>query len=367
MTQDLSIYNKCHAYDHPERAREEGWYPYFRPIEKAEGSHVVIEGRELLMFGSNNYLGLALDERVKEAAIKAIRDYGTSCSGSRFMNGTLDLHEELEERLARFSGKEAALCFTTGYQANLGTISAMIDRGDHVISDKYNHASIMDGIFMARGFAGDIKFHRYKHNNMAELEARLKGIPEDEPKLIVTDGVFSMEGDIVHLPEAKALAEKYGAALYLDEAHAIGVLGKTGRGTTEHFGNPNLSDIVMCTFSKSLGSIGGYVAGPARVIDYIKHFARPLMFSGGFRDRGFDIGPTETPIIPLITGTLEKTIALWTALFEKGFYTNPVIPPGVAPNHCLIRTSYMATHKDDELDSFLDVTTREAQKLGIIG
>ncbi len=402
MPRDPSIYDKCHAYDHPERAREEGWYPYFRPIEKAEGSYVIIEGRELLMFGSNNYLGLALDERVKEAAVKAIRDYGTSCSGSRFMNGTLDLHEELEEKLVAFSGKEAALCFTTGYQANLGAISAMVGRGDHVISDKYNHASIMDGIFMAKGFAGDVKFHRYKHNNMEELEARLRGIPAGEPILIVTDGVFSMEGDIVRLPEAKALADKYGAALYLDEAHAIGVLGETGRGTTEHFGNPALADLVMCTFSKSFGSIGGYVAGPARVIDYIKHFARSLMFSAsmppanvastlasmqimeeepwrvqrlqeiarymikGFSERGFDIGTTETPIIPLITGTLEKTIALWTALFNKGFYTNPVIPPGVAPNRCLIRTSYMATHKDEELDTFLDVTAREAEKLGLI-
>jgi len=403
MPRDPSIYDKCHAYDHPERAREEGWYPYFRPIEKAEGSHVIIEGKELMMFGSNNYLGLALDERVREAAIKAIQDYGTSCSGSRFMNGTLDLHEELEEKLVEFTGQEAALSFTTGYQANLGTISAMVGRGEHVISDKLNHASIMDGIFMAKGFAGGVKFHRYKHNDMQELEARLKGIPSGEPALIVTDGVFSMEGDIIRLPEAKALAEKYGAALYLDEAHAMGVLGATGRGTTEHFGNPALADIVMCTFSKSFGSIGGFVAGPARVIDYIKHFARPLMFSASmppanvastlasmkileeepqrvhrlqeiakkmiteFKDKGFNIGPTETPIIPLITGTLEKTIALWTALFNRGFYTNPVIPPGVAPNRCLIRTSYMATHKDDELEAFLNAASEEAGKLGIIG
>ena len=204
MTNDIPIYDKCHSYEDAAKAREEGWYPYFRPIEKANGSKVIIEGRELLMFGSNNYLNLAQDERVKESAIIAIRDYGTSCSGSRFMNGTLDLHEQLEAKLAEFLGKEAVLCFTTGYQANLGSISAMLGRGEHVISDKYNHASIMDGIFMARGFYEKVHLHRYKHNNMMDLEAKLKKIPFDEAKLIVTDGVFSMEGDIVNLPAAKA-------------------------------------------------------------------------------------------------------------------------------------------------------------------
>lgn len=403
MPHNLPVFEKCFKYVDAAQARTAGWYPYFRPITKAEGSHVIIEGRELLMFGSNNYLGLALDPRVREAAIKAITDYGTSCSGSRFMNGTLDIHNELEERLAAFTGKEAALCFTTGYQVNLGTISALVGRGEHIFSDKFNHASIMDGIFMARGFADNIKLHRYKHNNMDDLESQLKRVPNGKSKLIVTDGVFSMEGDIVKLPELKDLAAKHNAAVYLDEAHAVGVIGETGRGTTEHYGNTDLADLVMCTFSKSLGSIGGYVAGNAEIIDFIKHYARPLIFSAsmppanvasamkaleimqeepervhrlqeiakrmiaGFRDNGFDIGKTETPIVPLVTGTRENTIALWTALFNRGIYANPVLPPAVAPNNCLIRTSYMATHKDEELDYFLKVATEEADKLGILG
>lgn len=403
MPHNLPVFEKCFKYVDAAQARAAGWYPYFRPITKAEGSHVIIEGRELLMFGSNNYLGLALDPRVRDAAIKAITDYGTSCSGSRFMNGTLDLHSELEERLTAFTGKEAALCFTTGYQVNLGTISALVGRGEHIFSDKFNHASIMDGIFMARGFAENIKLHRYKHNNMDDLENKLKRVPNGKSKLIVTDGVFSMEGDIVKLPELRALARKHNAAVYLDEAHAVGVLGQTGRGTTEYYGDPDLADLVMCTFSKSLGSIGGYVAGNAEVIDFIKHYARPLIFSAsmppanvasamkaleimqeepervhrlqeiakrmitGFKERGFDIGKTETPIVPLVTGTRENTIALWTALFNRGIYANPVLPPAVAPNNCLIRTSYMATHKDEELDYFLDVATEEAEKLGILG
>lgn len=294
------------------------------------------------MAGSNNYLGLASDSRMIEASIKAARDYGTSCSGSRFMNGTLTLHEELEERLAAFVGKEDALCFTTGYQTNLGAISTMVGRGDHIITDKFNHASIMDGIFLTSGINKSVEIHRYRHNNFEDLEKILKSIPEESAKLIVTDGVFSMEGDIVNLPEMKKLAEKYGAGLYLDEAHALGVLGKTGRGTMEHFGDTGLADLVMCTFSKSFGSIGGFVAGDSKVIDYIKHFARPLIFSAsmppanlaaastaldiieeeperiqrlqeigrkmvkGFSDLGFDTGTSVTPIVPLVIGDNEK-------------------------------------------------------------
>lgn len=397
-----SIFNKCHQWEEAAQAREAGLYPFFKPIEHNIGTKVVIEGRELLMAGSNNYLGLALDPRVQEAAKTAIDEYGTSCSGSRFMNGTLVLHEALEYELADFVNKESALCFTTGYQTNLGAITAVAGRGDHIISDKYNHASIMDAIFLGTGLHRNIHLHRYKHNDLAELERILKRIPRNTPKLIITDGVFSMEGDIAKLPEIKALADKYNAGLYLDEAHAIGVIGKTGRGTTEYYGDSNLADLVMCTFSKSLGSIGGFIAGDEGIIDYIKHYARPLIFSAsippanaaaarksleilkqepervhrlgqiadkminGFRDLGFNIGTAETPIIPLVIGDTEKTFLFWKALFERGIYVNPVITPAVPPNRSMIRTSFMATHTDAELDMFLEIAEEEAKKLEII-
>ena len=279
MDDVTGIFQKCYDFTEAMEAREVGIYPYFKPIEGSRGSKVIIEGRELVMAGSNNYLGLALDPEVREAGIKAIKEYGTSCSGSRFMNGTLNLHEELEERLADFTGKQAALCFTTGYQTNLGSISALVGRGEHVITDKFNHASIMDGIFLALGLNRKVNIHRFKHNNLEDLERKLSCIPLEESKLIVTDGVFSMDGDIVKLPEMRALADKYRVGIYLDEAHAIGVIGKTGRGTSEYYGNGNLADVIMCTFSKAFGSIGGFIAGEERVIDYIKHVSRPLLFS----------------------------------------------------------------------------------------
>ncbi|MFW6260265.1 MAG: aminotransferase class I/II-fold pyridoxal phosphate-dependent enzyme [Spirochaetota bacterium] len=397
-----SVFRKCFEWQDAANARESGLYPFFRPIGEARGTKVIIEGRELIMAGSNNYLGLATDPRMKERAIAAIEHYGTSCSGSRFMNGTLSLHEELEARLAAFVGKEAALCFTTGYQTNLGSISALVGRGDHVISDKYNHASIMDGIFMTAGLNKSVNVHRYKHNNMEDLEKVLARIPLEESKLIVTDGVFSMEGDIVDLPKVRELADRYNAAIYLDEAHAIGVVGSTGRGVTEHYNDPSLADLVMCTFSKSFGSIGGFVAGEAMVIDYIKHFARPLIFSAsmppsnlgaamaaldimeeepervtrlqqiatkmiaGFSELGFDVGTAETPIVPLVIGDNEKTFMFWKNMFERGVYVNPVISPAVPPNRSLIRTSYMAIHQDDELDRILEIAGEEGRKLGIV-
>lgn len=384
------------------RAKVEGWYPYFRPIQGYRGSRVVIQGRELLMAGSNNYLGLSLDPRVREAAVRAVETYGTSCSGSRFMNGTLDLHEKLESRIAAFIGKEAALCFTTGYQTNLGGISALLGRGEHVVTDKYNHASIMDGIFLAQGMTRQVGVHRFSHGNLSDLEKKLETIPAGEPSLIVTDGVFSMEGDIADLPAIKALADHYGAGLYLDEAHAIGVLGPGGRGTTEHYGSADLADIVMCTFSKSFGSIGGFLAGDGEVIEYIKHVARPLIFSAsmppanlaavlatleiiekepervhrlqaiarrmieGFTAIGYDIGVAATPIVPLIIGDDEKTFLLWKALFDRGVYVNPVVSPAVPPNRALLRTSYMAIHTDEELDLILNIAEDEGRKLGII-
>jgi 8-amino-7-oxononanoate synthase len=402
MNDGTGIFQKCYDFTEAIEARQVGIYPYFKPIEGSRGSKVIIEGRELFMAGSNNYLGLALDPEVREASIKAIEKYGTSCSGSRFMNGTLSLHEELEERLAEFTGRQAALCFTTGYQTNLGSISALVGRGEHVITDKFNHASIMDGIFLALGLNRKVNVHRFKHNNMEDLEKKLSNIPSEESKLIVTDGVFSMDGDIVKLPEMRALADKYRVGVYLDEAHAIGVIGKTGRGTTEYYGNRNLADLIMCTFSKAFGSIGGFVAGEERIIDYIKHVSRPLLFSAsmppaniaaviaaldiierepqrvlrlqqiaqkmieGFTELGFNIGTTETAIVPLIIGDNQKTFLFWKNLFERGVYVNPVVSPGVPPNRALIRTSYMAIHVDEELDQILEIAEQEGKKLAII-
>ncbi len=402
MSSKEGIFKKCYDFTEADAARSQGVYPFFKPIGKNAGTKVLIEGRKLIMAGSNNYLGLAGDKRVIEASIKATRDYGTSCSGSRFMNGTLTLHEELETKLADFVGKEDALCFTTGYQTNLGAISTMAGRGDHIITDKFNHASIMDGIFLTSGINKSVEVHRYRHNNFDDLEKILKSLPLEAPKLIVTDGVFSMEGDIVDLPAMKKLADTYNAGLYLDEAHAIGVLGATGRGTTEHFGSTEYADLIMCTFSKAFGSIGGFVAGDAKVIDYIKHFARPLIFSAsmppaniaavmtaldiikeeperikrlqeigrkmvkGFTDLGFDTGTSVTPIVPLVIGDNEKTFLFWKNLFDRGVYVNPVISPAVPPNRAMIRTSYMATHTDEELDQILEISGEEGRKLGII-
>ncbi|MCK5673735.1 MAG: pyridoxal phosphate-dependent aminotransferase family protein [Spirochaetales bacterium] len=402
MSSNFKIFDKCYAFKEAEQARAAGIYPFFKPIGKNAGTKVIIEGRELLMAGSNNYLGLAGDPRMVEASVKTLKEYGTSCSGSRFMNGTLSLHEDLEEKLADFVGKEEALCFTTGHQTNLGAISTLVGRGDHVITDKYNHASIMDGIFLTVGLNKSVNVHRYRHNNYEELERILKSIPEDAPKLIVTDGVFSMEGDIVDLPQMRLLADKYNAAIYLDEAHSIGVLGETGRGTTEHFNNSAFADVMMCTFSKSFGSIGGFVAGDSKIIDYIKHFARPLMFSAsmppanivaastaleiikkepervqrlqqigrkmakGFSDMGFDTGSTTTPIVPLVIGDNEKAFIFWKTLFEKGVYVNPVITPAVPPNRAMIRTSFMSTHTDTELNQILEIIGDTGKALGLI-
>ena len=304
--------------------------------------------------------------------------------------------------LADFVGKPAALCFTTGYGTNLGSVSALVGRKEHVVTDKYNHASIMDGIFMTVGLNRDVHVHRYKHNDMADLEKRLAAIPRGEPTLIVTDGVFSMEGDIVDLPPMRQLADRHGAAIYLDEAHAIGVLGPTGRGTTEHYGSPDLADLIMCTFSKSLASIGGFVAGEPEVVDYIKHFSRPLMFTAsmppanvaavikaleilkqepervarlqeiavrmvqGFGSLGYNIGVAETPIVPLVIGDMDRTFKLWQAFMERGVYTNPILSPAVPPNRCLIRTSYMAIHTNEELDRILEIAADEGRRLGII-
>ncbi len=398
----MDIFEKCTAWEDAKEAQEKGIYPYFKPIQESRGTKVVMEGKELIMAGSNNYLGLSWHPKVIEAAIEATKKWGTSCSGSRFLNGTLALHEELEERLAAFVGKERALCFSTGYQTNLGAISALVGRNEHIFSDKLNHASIMDGIFLASGMRGNVRVHRYQHNKPESLEKFLAGVPIDDPKLVVTDGVFSMEGDICKLPQMKALCDKYKARLYLDEAHGLGVIGKTGRGCEEHYGKGRLTDILMCTFSKSFGSLGGFVAGDLDVIEYIKHFARSLIFSAsmppatvasvgacltiiqqepervqrlqqighkmvaGFKSLGYNVGTAETPIVPLLIGDLEKTLMLWRALFDGGVFTNPVLSPAVPPDSTLIRTSYMAIHTDDELDQILEVAGKAGKALGII-
>ncbi|MBN2048868.1 MAG: pyridoxal phosphate-dependent aminotransferase family protein [Spirochaetales bacterium] len=402
MDKNASIFDKCFNYEEARDVREKGLYPFFKPIDRSIGNRVMMEGREFIMAGSNNYLGLAFDPRMQEAAMEAIRSHGTSCSGSRLMNGTFSLHVDLEERIAAFVGTEAALCFTTGYQTNLGSIAALVGRDEHVFTDKFNHASIMDGIFLSTGIHRRIHVHRFRHNNMEDLESALSEVPPDAAKLVVTDGVFSMEGDVVDLPKVNTLAKKYNAGVYLDEAHAIGVIGETGRGTCEHHGPGTKADLVMCTFSKSFGSIGGFIAGKAEIIDYIKHFARPLIFSAsmppaniaavmkaldiieqepdrvkrlqevgrkmirGFKDLGYNVGTTVTPIVPLVIGDVEKTFQLWYAFYQRGVYVNPVITPAVPPNRSMIRTSFMATHTDEELDTVLNIAGEEGRKLGII-
>lgn len=375
-----------------------GLYPYFRAIESGADTQVTIDGRQVIMIGSNNYLGLTQDPRVKKAAQEAIDRFGSGCTGSRFLNGTLTLHEELEERLAAFMKREAALVFSTGFQTNLGTIATIVGKDDLIFADRDNHASIVDGCRLAFG-----KTVKYKHNDMADLERVLKMYADDDGgKLIVTDGVFSMGGDIVDLPTLVTLAKKYGARVMIDDAHSIGVLGEHGRGTAEHFGLEDQVDIVMGTFSKSFASIGGFIAGDEPVIHYIKHHSRSLIFSASpppaavatvlacldiiekeperrerlweitnkmrrsFQELGFNTGNSQTPIIPIIIGEDEKTFAFWKALFENGVYANPVISPAVPPGMSLIRTSYMATHKDEELDRVLDVFEKVGKQFGVI-
>jgi 8-amino-7-oxononanoate synthase len=393
----LDLFEKCRNFTRAQQGIKEGWYPYFKAIESGAASEVIIDGRKLIMIGSNNYLGLTQDPRVKEAAIKAVEEFGSGCTGSRFLNGTLKLHEELEHRLAKFMKREAALCFSTGFQTNLGTIATLVAKDDLVFSDRANHASIVDGCRMA--FGRTIKF---KHNDLNDLERLLKRYSDSGGKLVVADGVFSMEGDIIDLPGLVTLAEKYGARIMIDDAHSIGVLGKHGRGTGEHFGLENKIDIVMGTFSKSFASLGGFIAGDAYVIDYVKHHARALIFSAsmppaataaviaaldiieqeperierlwqnsqkmktGFDTLGFDTGKSQTPIIPILVGEDMNTFAFWKLLFDNGIFTNPVITPAVPPGQGRIRTSYMATHTDEELDQVLEVFGRIGRQFGLI-
>ncbi len=398
----MDIFQKCMNFTRAKEAMELGIYPYFKPIRENHGPRVVMDGQEIIMIGSNNYLGLTKDPRVQEAAIKAIQEYGTSCSGSRFLNGTLELHEMLEEQLAQFVHKESALCFSTGYQTNLGAISTIFTKEDTIITDKTNHASIFDGIFLAAGLqmGGNIK--RFRHNDMNDLDRVLSRLHPDSPRIIITDGVFSMEGDIVKLPQMVELAKKYNVRLYVDDAHGLGVMGATGRGTQEHFNIWDEVDLVMCTFSKSFASLGGFIAGKSEVIHYIKHHSRPLIFSASippaniaavlksleiiqkepqiihrlqsigkkmkeeFQAMGFNTGESETPIVPIIIGDDVKTFYFWRQLFEAGVYVNPVISPAVPPDKALLRTSYMATHSDDDLSIVLETFKKIGKRMGII-
>jgi len=393
----MDIFKKCYEFEEAERARQMGYYPYFHPVSSAEDTEVVVDGKKLVMLGSNNYLGLTTHPYVKKKAQETIEIYGTGSCGSRFLNGTLDIHEELEEELAKFVGKEKALVFSTGYQTNLGIMSALLGKHDVVVLDKWDHASIVDGTRL-----GMAHVLRFKHNDMEHLERVLQAIPPERGVLIVVDGVFSMEGDIAKLPQLVEIKEKYGARLMVDDAHGFGVLGRNGAGTAEHFNLTDKVDLIMSTFSKSLASIGGFVAGDAKVIEYIKHFARPMIFSAalapgqvaaaraalevikreperrerlwenarfwqnGLRSLGFDIGETETPIVPVIIGDDMKTFTFWKKLMEYGVYTNPVITPAVPPGRQLLRTSLMATHTREQLERALDAFEKAGKELGII-
>ena len=392
----MDIFEKCYSFTGAQDARESGYYPYFIPIEENWGSKVKMRGREVIMCGSNNYLGLAQDPRVQEAAQKAIEKYGTTCSGSRLINGTFALHEELEHQLALFVGRDAALCFTAGYLANLGSISALLGRRDHILSDRYNHASIVDGLRLG---LGDVK--KFKHSDVEDLDRTLESI-RDKNKLVVVDGVFSMEGDITPLDGILALREKHDFGIMVDDAHGVGVLGATGRGTAEHFGQEEEVDVIMGTYSKSLATIGGFVAASADIIKYLKHTSRSMIFSAslapglvaavsaaldiidqeperreqlwkntrkmmdGFRSYGFDTGDAATPIIPVIVGDDMLTFKMALMLQEEGVFANPVVSPAVPPGRGLLRTSYMATHTDDQLDRVLEAFVKVGRGVGLI-
>lgn len=376
---------KLARYDAPQKAKALGVYPYFREIESDQDTEVIINGKKVLMFGSNSYLGLTNHPKIKEAAIAAIKKYGTGCAGSRFLNGTLDIHVELEKRLARFVGKEEAIIYSTGFQVNLGVISCLTGREDYIIWDELDHASIIEGRRLS--FSTQLKF---KHNDMASLEKVLKSCPEDKVKLIVVDGVFSMEGDVANLPEIVALAKKYNAAIYVDEAHGIGVFGRQGRGTCDHFGVAQDVDLIMGTFSKSFASLGGFVATDSITANYLRHNSRSYIFSAsitpastaavsaaldimeseperieylwemthyaldGFRNMGCEIGNTSTPIIPLFIRDNNKTFRITRELFDEGVFVNPVVSPAVPSDSTLIRFSLMATHTKEQLDFALD-------------
>ena len=384
----MDLFDKCNN-ELVNTSREAGVYPYFHCLESKQDVEVIMEGKRRIMLGSNNYLGLTTNPRVIKAGMDALEKYGSGCSGSRFLNGTLELHVRLEEELAEFLHKEAVMTFSTGFQSNLGIISAIVGRNDYMICDKENHASIYDGCKLSYG-----KMLRYRHSDMEDLEAQLMRVPETAGKLIITDGVFSMSGDIAKLPEIVALAEKYGARVMVDDAHGLGVLGENGRGTADYFGLTDKVDIIMGTFSKSLASIGGYMAADLRVVEYVRHSSRPFIFCAsippascataiealhimkeqpelpkrlmslashmrnGLRSRGIAIRDSITPIIPIYTYDTMRTLEKAKELYDEGVYVNPVLPPATPADECLLRTSYMATHNEALLDEALDIIER---------
>ncbi len=396
----MHLFDKCRSFTRAREVMASGYYPYFVPIEGSSDTEICIGGERKIMVGSNNYLGLTHHPRILEAAQEATRRYGSGCTGSRFLNGNLDLHEMLEERLARFMGTEAALVFSTGYQTNLGVVGTLVGRNDKVYLDKLDHASIVDASKLSYG-----EVARFRHGDFDDLRRQFEADRQargNRGKMVVVDGVFSMEGDIVHLPTLAEVCEEFSAVLVVDDAHALGVLGPTGAGTAEHFGMTDRVDLTIGTFSKSFASIGGFVAGPEPVIHYLRHHARSLMFSAsmppasvatvlaalevmqseperrerlweithrmmdGFRSLGFEIGPTETPIVPIMVGPAEKTFVFWKELFDSGIFTNPVMPPAVPENSCRLRTSYIATHTDDQLGYVLGAFEKVGKKLAVI-
>lgn len=395
--QQISLFDKCRQFTRAKDIQAAGLYPYFKPISESEDTVVVIEGQKRIMLGSNNYLGLTHHPQVLEAASRALSRYGSGCTGSRFLNGTLDLHGQLEHALAEFLGKEDCLVFSTGYSANLGFISGLIGRGDVVYLDKLDHASIVDGAKMSYG-----ETVRFNHRDMASLDRLLDRNPANRGSMIVVDGVYSMEGDVAELPELVRIARKHGTALAVDDAHSLGVMGPNGDGTAAHFGMVDEVDLIAGTFSKSLASIGGFVAGSENVVHYLRHHSRPLIFTAslppantagvlaalevmqreperrtqlwantrrlheGFRSLGYDIGETETPIVPVLIGPLDKTFMFWRKLFDAGVFTNPVAPPAVPPSQCRLRTSLMATHSFEQIDFCLEQFARIGKELGVI-
>ncbi len=388
---------KLAKYDEPQKAKAAGIYPYFRAISSEQDTEVIINGKKVLMFGSNCYTGLVNHPKIKEAAIQAIKKYGTGCAGSPFLNGTLDIHKQLEARLAAFVGKEDAMIYSTGFEVNLGVVSCLTGREDYILWDEQDHASIIEGRRLS--FSTSLK---YKHNDMESLETQLKKCNPDKVKLIVTDGVFSMEGDVAKLPEIVALAKKYNATVMVDEAHGIGVFGRQGRGTCDHFGVAQDVDLIMGTFSKSFASLGGFIACDKTITNYLRHHSRSYIFTAsitpastaavnaaldimeseperqehlwelthyaldGFRNLGCEIGHTETPIIPLFIRDNNMTFAITRDLFEEGIFVNPVVSPAVAPTDTLIRFSLMATHTKEQLDIALDKIGKVFRKYNLI-
>ncbi len=396
----MDLFTKCYEFTRADDIKNLGLYPYFRPIEENEGPVVQIEGRKIVMAGSNNYLGLTAHPKVKEAAIKAVEKYGTGCSGSRYLTGTLDLHVELETRLAKFFNAESVLLFSTGYQSAQGIIPTLVNRGDYVVSDKDNHACIVAGNLLAKGATAD--FVRYKHNDMEDLERVISKLPASAGKLVVSDGVFSTGGEIVNLPQLNEIAKKYGARILIDDAHSVGVIGKGGRGTASEFNLESEIDLTMGTFSKTFASLGGYVSGSERVINYLKHHSPALIFSASptpasvaaalaaldileaepervtklifnanyvrtaLLEAGFNVVQGRTAIVPVIVGTDELAFQMWRMLYDAGVFVNVFISPGVPQGRQMMRTSYMSTHEIEQLDFIVDTFKTIGKQLGLI-